>query len=59
MSRVVESIPRGRQQHEILSDVINTMTSDDLTMQGAMATAVIVLTYFSLNIPVSAPEGLL
>ena len=33
------------------------MVADDLAMQGAMASAAMVLTRVSPNIPVSAPEG--
>ena len=35
------------------------MADDDLVMQGVQASAVMVLTYFSQDIPISAPEGLI
>ena len=35
------------------------MAADDLIMQGARASAAMVLTKFARNIPGSAPEGLL
>ena len=35
------------------------MAANDLVMQGAKTKAVMVLTYFSQDIPISAPEGLI
>ena len=39
--------------------VVNAMAADDLAMEEARASAAIELTYFSWNILVSAPEGLI
>ena len=36
--------------------ILRTTAADDLTMQGARATAPMVLTYISRNIPDSASE---
>ena len=41
------------------SCIVNTMAVDDLIAQRARATAAMVLTYFSWNMPVSVPEGLI
>ena len=34
------------------------MVTDDLVTQGARASAAVAMIYFSLNIPVPAPQGL-
>ena len=36
--------------------IVNSMNADDLATQGARPSAAMVLTYFSQNIPISAPE---
>ena len=38
--------------------IVNIIVADDLATQGAKASAAMVLTYFSRNIPASAPEWL-
>ena len=42
-----------------VSYIVNIVTADDLATQGARASVAMVLTYFSWNIPVSTPEGLI
>ena len=39
--------------------VVNTMTTDDLTTQGARASAVMALTYVPQNVQASAPTGII
>ena len=45
-----------RRAHQ--SFAFNTVAADDSAMQGTKALAAMVWTYFSRNIPVTAPEGL-
>ena len=42
-----------------LSYLVNIMPTDDLAMQGAWASAAIILTYLSWNILDSMPDGLI
>ena len=72
MEALVDMIPNDIKinAYHAESYIVNTKTPDamapcvvrswpDLTMQGARASAAMVLTKLSWNIPVSAPEGLI
>ena len=54
----VFAIHPGGKLRTCLSHMIPTMAADDLEMQGAKASSIMTLTYISLNIPASSPEGL-
>ena len=44
------------ESKSLLSNIVNTMAADDLARQGARSSSAMVLTRFSLDIPISAPD---
>ena len=62
MAQAIEILPHGRRGPVYIlytyMYIVSTVTADGLVTQGAMASAAMVLTLPSWNIPVLEPEGL-